>query len=55
MFLFDPRVGTGAYLRRLMLAEITFNTDDMLAEAGHAEMADAYWQMAVMLSHPSSS
>jgi hypothetical protein len=55
MFLFDPRVGTGANLARMLAAEVSFNTADIAADSGDDALADAFWQMGASLSHPNSS
>lgn len=49
MFTFDPTVGTGA-LAMAALAEITFNTADMAADANMPEFADSLWQVGAMVA-----
>ena len=49
MFSFDPRVGTGAMLSRMMMAEMCMQTADMVA--ADPLMADSYWQMGVSIAH----
>jgi len=53
VFLFDPRAGSGAFLRRMMLAEMCMSTADMLAD--DMPTADAFWQMGVSIAHPNST
>jgi hypothetical protein len=49
VFLFDPRAGSGAFLRRMLLSEMCLSTADMLA--ADMPMADAFWQMGVSIAH----
>ena len=49
MFLFDPRVGTGALLSRMILSEMCMSTADMIA--ADVPMADAFWQMGASIAH----
>ena len=50
MFTFDPSVGTGAFIRRAMLAELTFRVADSAADKGDDKTADAFWALGVQVA-----